>query len=68
MTAWRHVQLVHSAAVINEDGVTRTIAEAEMDLPLNDLESFREQYGQDWEITVLDACPPNCTAQLAKEA
>jgi hypothetical protein len=68
MTVWHHVQMANKEVVLTEEGVGVALAKAEMDVPDHDLDAFKEQYGEDWDITVLAVCPPSCTAQLAKEA
>lgn len=68
MTVWRHVQMAHREIVLTEEGVGVALANAEMDVPAGELDAFKEQYGENWEITVLTVCPPSCTAQFAKEA
>lgn len=65
---FRHVRLVHTQVVIDDEGVGEAIATAEMDVPTAELDGFIEQHEAAWKITVSTVCPPSCTAQLAKEA
>jgi hypothetical protein len=65
---FRHVQLVHTQVVIDNEGVGQAVATAEMDVLAAELDGFIEQYEAAWKITVSNVCPPSCTAQLAKEA